>query len=479
LFRVTAEQTEGQFIYELGDGQWNVPELRALLLDVVPNAGVIEDFTVDREFPVIGRRTMVINVRQLVVRGSDTRRILVAIEDRTAADQEVRQALASSRLKDEFIATVSHELRGPLNAISGWVHVLAAANLDEATRARGLAALERSVKAQTRLIEDLLDMSRILSGKLRLTQRFIDLREVAQAAMETASPAAEAKTIRMVFEPAREPLFVMGDPDRLQQIVWNLLSNAVKFTPRNGQVEMQLRRLGTSVVLRVSDTGRGIRPEFLPHVFEPFRQADSSPSRAHQGLGLGLAIVRHLVESHGGVIRAESPGEEEGAVFTMLLPVPALAMETAPASDSTTPAPPPPAADPMLLAGVRVLVVEDDPDSRDILARMLVESGAEVATAESAREALAIIDERPPDVLVSDIGLPEMDGFALIGELRRRSPDRRGSIPAVALTAYAEEGSRRQAIEAGFQEHLSKPADPRALLGMVARLAGRKPLAST
>jgi two-component system, chemotaxis family, CheB/CheR fusion protein len=473
LFRVTSEQTEGQLIYELGGGQWNVPELRALLLDLLPNASVIEDFTVDREFPVIGRRMMVLNARQLAVRGSEMRRILVAIEDRTAADQEVRQALASSRLKDEFIATVSHELRGPLNAISGWVHVLAAGNVDEAMRARGVAALQRSVKTQTRLIEDLLDMSRILSGKLRLTHRFIDLREVAQAAMETASPAAEAKTIRMMFRPDPKPLFVMGDPDRLQQIVWNLLSNAVKFTPRDGRVEMDVRQMGTSIQLRVTDSGQGIRPEFLPFVFEPFRQADSSPARSHQGLGLGLAIVRHLVESHGGVIRAESAGVDQGSVFTMLLPVPALTMEPEPEPGSPSAVTPAPAPDRSRLAGLRVLVVEDDPDSRDILATMLVESGAEVATAESAREALAIIDARSPDVLVSDIGLPEMDGYALIGELRRRPTDRGGSIPAVALTAYSEEGSRRQAIEAGFQEHLSKPADPQAFLTVVARLAGR------
>jgi CheY-like chemotaxis protein len=252
----------------------------------------------------------------------------------------------------------------------------------------------------------------------------------------------------------------------------------VKFTPRDGRVEMDVRQMGTSIQLRVTDSGQGIRPEFLPFVFEPFRQADSSPARSHQGLGLGLAIVRHLVESHGGVIRAESAGVDQGSVFTMLLPVPALTMEPEPEPGSPSAVTPAPAPDRSRLAGLRVLVVEDDPDSRDILATMLVESGAEVATAESAREALAIIDARSPDVLVSDIGLPEMDGYALIGELRRRPTDRGGSIPAVALTAYSEEGSRRQAIEAGFQEHLSKPADPQAFLAVVARLAGRGPDAS-
>jgi CheY-like chemotaxis protein len=266
----------------------------------------------------------------------------------------------------------------------------------------------------------------------------------------------------------------MGDPDRLQQVVWNLLSNAVKFTPRDGRVEIRLDRLGTSVRVHVSDTGQGIAAEFLPHVFEPFRQADSSPSRLHQGLGLGLAIVRYLVEAHGGVIRAESAGVSRGSAFTILLPVPALVMET-PDEGAATTAKRPAALDRFLLAGLRVLVVEDDADSRDILATVLSESGAEVSAAESAMEALAAIEDRPPDAVVSDIGMPEMDGYAFVAELRRRPPDKGGLVPAIALTAYTEPQSRNQAIAAGFQEHLSKPADPQALLAAVARLTNRRP----
>jgi two-component system CheB/CheR fusion protein len=474
LFRVTAEETEGRHVYELGAGQWDVPELRRLLQDLLPLASVVEDFVVDREFPVIGVRRMTLNACQLRVRGSDAGRILLAIEDRTAAEEEVRQATASNRLKDEFIATVSHELRGPLNAMAGWVNVMTASSVDDATRARGLAALERSVKVQTRLIEDLLDMSRILSGKLRLTPRFVDLGEIARAALDTALPAANAKSISVTFPPPTGPFFVIGDPDRLQQVVWNLLSNAVKFTPRDGRVEMRLDRCGTSVQLQVSDTGAGIAPEFLPHVFEPFRQADSSPSRSHQGLGLGLAIVRYLVESHGGVIRADSPGVGRGAVLTMLLPVPALVMETAAEGDDAS-SRPRSAPDRSLLAGLRVLIVEDDGDSRDILATMLREYGANVSTAGSAAGGLAAIEARAPDALISDIGMPEMDGYAFIAEVRRRPRDKGGTVPAVALTAYTEEGSRARAIAAGFQEHLSKPADPQALVAVVARLTNRRP----
>jgi CheY-like chemotaxis protein len=414
-------------------------------------------------------------------------RILLSIEDRTDEERArreresllvqeesaTRHAQMASRLKDEFIATVSHELRGPLNAMAGWVHVLGSGSLDPTTMSRGLAALERSVKAQARLIEDLLDMSRIMSGKLRLAHRYIDLAEVTRAAIETAAAAAQAKSIQLGFQSDGEPLFVLGDPDRLQQVVWNLVSNAVKFTPREGRVDVALFREGTSTQLRVTDTGQGISPDFLPHIFEPFRQADSSPARSAQGLGLGLAIARHLVESHGGIIRAESAGVGRGTCMTVLLPVPPLAGETGPSPE--THAAPRMAPDPALLEGVRVLVVEDEADSREILSTMLREWGADVTTAPSAPEALSALDGAAPDVLVSDIGMPGIDGFELIREIRRRGTGNGGSVPAIALTAYAGEESRREALAAGFEEHVPKPAEPQELLVAVARLAGRRP----
>jgi CheY-like chemotaxis protein len=380
----------------------------------------------------------------------------------------------TSRLKDEFIATVSHELRGPLNAMAGWVHVLGSSRHEPETVSRGLAALDRAVRSQTRLIEDLLDMSRIMSGKLRLAHRFIDLAEVTRAALETAAPAAQAKSIQVELRSQSEPLFVLGDPDRLQQVVWNLLSNAVKFTPRDGRVEVELLRKGTSTQLRVIDSGQGISPEFLPYVFEPFRQADSTPARSSQGLGLGLAISRHLVESHGGIIRAESPGVGQGTTVIVLLPVPPLLGDASSPEQSRRDAPPRVAPDRTLLAGLRVLIVEDEDDSREILAALLREWGAEVTTSASAPDALVVVNSRPPDLLVSDVGMPGMDGYELVRELHKRDEAHGGRVPAIALTAYADQESRSQALAAGFEEHVAKPADPQALLAAVARLAGRR-----
>jgi CheY-like chemotaxis protein len=269
-------------------------------------------------------------------------------------------------------------------------------------------------------------------------------------------------------------MFVLGDPDRLQQVVWNLLSNAVKFTPPNGRVEVTLRRQGTSTQLQVADSGQGISPEFLPYIFEPFRQADSSPARSHQGLGLGLAIARHLVESHGGVIRADSGGVGRGTTVTVLLPVPPLAADMTPPEEPSDREARRPEPDRSLLADVRVLVVEDEGDSREILATVLREWGAEVLTASSAAEALEALKSLRPDVLVSDIGMPGMDGFELLRQVRQRAPEAGGRVPAIALTAYTDDESRHQAVAAGFEEHLGKPAEPDALLAAVARLAGRR-----
>jgi len=490
MFRTTPAETEGEPLSELGGGMWDVFELRRRLTDLPDGPGELKALQMERERPEAGLRTLMVNARRLTVGDMEPARILLSIEDRTDEEQArreresllvqeesaTRHAQMASRLKDEFIATVSHELRGPLNAMAGWVHVLGSGSLDQTTMSRGLAALERSVKAQTRLIEDLLDMSRIMSGKLRLAHRYIDLADVTRAAIETAGPAAQAKSIQLAFQSNGEPLFVLGDPDRLQQVVWNLVSNAVKFTPREGRVDVELVRAGTSTQLRVTDTGQGISPDFLPHIFEPFRQADSSPARSAQGLGLGLAIARHLVESHGGIIRAESAGVGRGTSVTVLLPVPPLAGETGPPTETHAVARVKP--DPALLEGVRVMVVEDEADSREILSTMLREWGADVTTAPSAPEALNALAAEAPDVLVSDIGMPGMDGFELIRELRRRGSGNGGTVPAVALTAYAGEESRREALAAGFEEHVAKPAEPQELLNAVARLAGRRPPSS-
>ena len=485
-FGLTGKDTEGRTLFDLGSRQWDIPELRRRLEHLPPGGEAMDEFTVDAEFTGLGRRTMVINAHRLSLGEPDPTRILLSIDDRTEEarasreremrllreEEAARLAESTSRLKDEFIATVSHELRGPLNAMSGWVHVLGSGTLDKTTMGRGLAALDRAVKAQTRLIEDLLDMSRIMSGKLRLAHRYIDLAEVTRAAMETAGPAAEAKSIQLGFQGDSGPLFVLGDPDRLQQVVWNLLSNAVKFTPRDGRVDVELFRKGTSTQLRVSDTGQGISADFLPYIFEPFRQADSSPARSYQGLGLGLAISRHLVESHGGIIRAESGGVGQGTSLTVLLPVPPLVGEISPSSEESSSAAPRVTPDRTFLEGVRVMLVEDEADSREILAAVLKDWGAEITTAASAPEALAAFDDKPPDVLVSDVGMPGMDGYELIRALRSRAG---GNVAAIALTAYAGDESRSKALAAGFDEHVAKPAEPQALLAAVGRLAGRRP----
>jgi two-component system CheB/CheR fusion protein len=486
MFGTTPEQLEDQALSDLHRGLWDVPFLKRQLADLLAGQAEMNELALEGEVPGRGRRALLVNARRVILGEAEPARVLLSIYDRTdetraAQERErllaqeestTRQALATSRLKDEFIATVSHELRGPLNAMAGWVHVLGSGSMDPSTMSRGLAALERAVKAQTRLIEDLLDMSRIISGKLRLAHRFIDFAEVTRAAIETAGPAAEAKSIRLELASAGEPYFVLGDPDRLQQVVWNLVSNAVKFTPREGRVQVQLLRQGTNTELRVTDNGQGISPEFLPHIFEPFRQADSSPARSHQGLGLGLAISRHLVESHGGVIRAHSEGVGRGTSITVLLPVPPLAGDTRP-EDRAEGAPPPVVPDATLLDGVRVLIVEDEADSRDILGDLLRAWGADVVTVASGPEALVALDDRTPDVLVSDIGMPGMDGYELLREVRKRDDARGGRVPAIALTAYADSESRRLAVETGFEEHVAKPAEPKVLLAAVARLAGR------
>lgn len=386
-----------------------------------------------------------------------------------------REAEEANRIKDEFLATLSHELRTPLNAILGWVQVLRAGKLDEAAASRALETIERNSKVQAQLIADLLDVSRIITGKLRLESRPVELHRIIDAALESVRPAADAKGIEISLSLGSLSSPVLGDPDRLQQVVWNLLSNAIKFTPRDGRVEVRLGESAPHALIQVSDTGIGIRPDFLPHVFDRFRQAESSLTRSHGGLGLGLSIVRHLVELHGGVVEVDSAGEGQGTTFTVRLPLRAELAE-GPPLDRRRPAA---AASrvwslPDLLKGIRVLVVEDEEDTRELVVTALQQCGAEVAAVDSVPAALEAFDGALPDVLVSDIGLPDEDGYSLIHKVRSRSPADGGHVPAAALTAYARAEDRRRALEAGFQTHLAKPLDPSVLVATVASLAGRR-----
>lgn len=388
------------------------------------------------------------------------------------------EAEAANRQKDEFLATLSHELRTPLNAILGWAQMLRIANLDPQTSADAVEAIERNAKAQAQLINDLLDVSRIISGKIRLEKRLVTMDQVVAAALESCRPAAAEKRIAVGVQIECRDARVMGDPTRLQQVAWNLLTNSIKFTPEGGQVEVRLRQTGHLIELSVRDTGRGIRPEFLGVIFERFRQADSSTTRTHAGLGLGLAIVRHIVELHGGAVRAYSEGEGYGATFTVEIPlaearrnasnevVTSLGGEAGKTGSAQGNARP--------LQGLHVLVVDDEPDARKYVAKALNVNGAETTAAGSADEAMVRLEERKPHVIISDIAMPEQDGYQLLRRIRSLSPSQGGSIPAIALTAYASDQDRARSVAAGFQIHVTKPVEAMDLVAAVAAAAGRK-----
>jgi PAS domain S-box-containing protein len=379
------------------------------------------------------------------------------------------QAEKIGRIKDEFLATLSHELRTPLNAILGWSQILLGGKTGEAERERGLEVIARNARAQTQLIEDLLDMSRIVSGKVRLDTRRADLTATINAAVDSVRPAAAARGVelRLALDPHAPT--VVGDPHRLQQIVWNLLTNAIKFTPRGGHVDVVLRAAPDSVELAVADDGIGIDGDFLPHVFDRFRQADASTTREHGGLGLGLSIVRQLVEMHGGSIAAESGGRGRGATFTVRLP--AAAANAAVEGTRGAGARREPDSGWIDLRGLRVLVVDDEPDARELLRVLLSDARAEVATAGGVEQALAVVAEELPNVIVSDIGMPGRDGYQLMQAIRALPADKGGGTPAIALTAFARSEDRTRALQAGYQLHLSKPVDPQELLASLARLA--------
>ncbi|MBD1865282.1 MULTISPECIES: ATP-binding protein, partial [Trichocoleus] len=392
--------------------------------------------------------------------------------------QQTEELSRANRLKDEFLATVSHELRTPLNAMLGWSTMLRSRQLDEATTNRAIETIERNARAQNQLINDLLDVSRIITGKLRLNVRPVILVSVIEAAIDSIRPAAEAKDIRLqsVLDPNAGPL--SGDSDRLQQVFWNLLSNAVKFTPKGGRVQIRLERINSHIEVTVSDTGQGISPEFLPYVFERLQQADSTTTRAHGGLGLGLAIVRHLVELHGGSVDATSAGEGKGATFMVNLPITIFRPEPTdmervhPTVSDTAPL-----LDTPRLDGLKVLIVDDEIDARELLAMLLRQRGAVTTTVASAREALAIIIQsafdQKPDVLVSDIGMPSEDGYTLIRQVRALAPEQGGRIPAIALTAYARTEDRIKALASGFQSHVPKPVEPVEFITVLASLIDR------
>jgi PAS domain S-box-containing protein len=387
-----------------------------------------------------------------------------------------REAEEANRIKDEFLATLSHELRTPLTAIIGWSHMLSAGSLDPAKYRHAFETILRNAKSQGQLIDDLLDVSRIITGKLQLEPTPIDLCAVINAAVGSLRLAAQAKGIRLQLALDSDAGQVSGDPERLQQVIWNLLSNAIKFTSVGGRVHVCLERVGSFVTIRVSDTGQGIAPEFLPYVFDRFRQADGGSARKHRGLGLGLAIVRHLVELHGGTAQAESKGQGQGAIFTVKLPIFVAADRLVTSSDLGQQGQPQfergaGSDHPVRLDGLRVLIVDDEVDAQDIITTILQQNGAETVAVGSAKEALETWRSWRPDVLVSDIGMPVEDGYALIRRVRSRPASEGGQIPAIALTAYVRPEDRSRILLAGYQVHVGKPIEPVDLIAAVAGLA--------
>ena len=378
------------------------------------------------------------------------------------------------RIKDEFLANLSHEIRTPLNAILGWSQLLKPGKSSDAEMAEGLEIIRRNVLVQAQLIDDLLDMSRIVSGKLRLDVQQVEMPSVIAGAVESVQLAAKSKGVRLevMVDPIAGP--ITGDPNRMQQVVWNLLINAIKFTPSGGKVQVVLERASSHVELSVSDTGKGISAAFLPHVFERFSQYDTSGRRSHMGLGLGLAIVKNLVELHGGSVIAKSPGEGKGSTFIVLLPISVVRQ-----MDEKDGHPHPAASAGLeLLAapnlkGIRVMIVDDNPDSMTLVKRVLEQSGVTVATCSGGRECLQRLSLWQPDVLITDIGMPEMDGYTMMRELRKMPPEKGGNTPAIALTAFARSEDRRRAMLAGFDMHVSKPVEPGELVAVVARMARR------
>jgi PAS domain S-box-containing protein len=485
----TREEAVGHTTLELG--LWSRPSDRTEELAAIVQDGRVHN--IEYRFRMKDGRELVgmLSAEQIEIGGQPC--ALTVIQDVTGKkhdeaererlltlEREARiEAEEANRLKDEFLATLSHELRTPLTAMLGWTRMLRMRQLDEQTSMHALETIERNVRVQAKLIEDLLDVSRIITGKLRLDTRAVELVPVIESTIDSIQPAAEAKeiTLERAIDPTVSP--VLGDAARLQQVVWNLLSNAVKFTPKGGHIRIRLERIESYAAVTVTDSGIGISLDFIPYVFDRFRQADSSSTRSHGGLGLGLAIVRHLVELHGGTVEVKSDGAQRGSSFTVKLPLMAVnirneigteagAAADGDGMDGTTLACPP------QLQGVRVLVVDDEADARQLVALVLGECEAVVETASSASEAIEAARRVRPDVIISDIGMPDEDGYGLIKRLREEEDPRLKELPAVALTAYAGEDDRARSLDAGFQIHLAKPVDPQALISAVEQLVKKE-----
>ena len=488
-YGVNASEVLGCALNEIYQYRWLGPEDEAAAYATLEQTGIWrgENVHVKRNGEVIhveshvsrllDRNGEVAGLLAVIRDITERKRVEQAREDLLEREQAARaEAEEASRLKDEFLATVSHELRTPLNAILGWARMLNMHDLTEEVAQRGLTTIEKNAQAQAQLIEDLLDVSRIVSGKLRLSVMPVRVASVIEDAVETIRPAADAKGVRLEVQLDKEGGLVSGDPQRLQQVIWNLLSNAVKFTPRGGRVEVSLTRLDSHVEIVVRDSGQGISPDFLPYVFDRFRQADGSITRAYSGLGLGLAIVRNLVELHGGTVEARSAGMNQGATFSIRLPLLLLhgkgrGDEADDSGDGDLAALRPerlPSLD-----GVRVLVVDDEPDALLLLSEMLSQCGASVRMAASGEEAFNEMKMWEPNVIVSDIGMPKEDGYAFMRRVRQWTQETGAWIPAVALTAFARAEDRMKALASGYQIHVPKPVEPAELVTVIASLAER------
>ncbi|MBD2449129.1 PAS domain-containing protein [Nostoc sp. FACHB-152] len=491
IFQVTAEETEQQLIYDLGNGQWNIPQLRSLLESILSEQSQFQDLEVEHNFEHIGQKILRLNGRKLS-HIHDMAMILLVIEDITqqkqleaertqllAQEQSAREAAErANRAKDEFLSILSHELRNPLNAMLGWANLLRTRQLETDVVEQGLEAIERSAQAQAHLISDLLDISRISSGRLRMDAQPVELAKIIEAAIAVVRLAAEVKSIEIQTQLDTTPRAIVGDPIRLQQVIWNLLSNAIKFTPVRGKIKVTLKYTKVLAQIQVSDTGLGIPSDFVPYIFDRFRQADGSKTRSNQGLGLGLAIVRHLVELHGGVVEAKSPGVGKGTTFTISLPLQKIQGQISVVHSSQSLVFPRPELSTQNIAsleGVRVLIVEDEADIRLLFKLALEEYGVQVTTVASASAALSTLMANPNsyDILLSDIGLPGEDGYSLIRQIRALAPELGGQIPAAALTAYAGDAEYAEALAAGYQMHIAKPIEPPQLVALIATLTQR------
>lgn len=456
------------------------PEHLALLRKIDTRSWIVVPLSVQGN--VFGALTLAYSesgrryVEHDVVLASDlARRAAVAIDNAKLfelSQKERSRVEAATRAKDEFVAMVSHELRTPLNAIVGWLRLMRNGSLDESKKAHAYEVIERNAEAQSQLVADLLDISRAISGKIRINPAQVDLGDVIDMAIEAVRPASEGKRIKIEATIDRENAVLRADGDRLQQVVWNLLANAVKFTPKGGVVRVRLQRVDSDIELAVQDSGEGIAPSFLPHVFETFRQYNGGTTRMHGGLGIGLSIAKHIVELHGGSIEAYSAGEGQGATFVVLLPVSPLVSTTLGVSRVPATKPQANAPLPTGLNGFRVLVVDDEPDARELVAYLLETCGMEVRVTGNARDAMTELESFAPDVIISDIGLPDEDGFSLIRRIRTLSTDATRNLPAIALTAFASNEDRTRALVEGFNLYIPKPVEPAALVQAVVQLAG-------